>query len=303
MEGSRIGLNGNQTVEPSAIIDVASKWFAGRKIVIASKHGKEHVLQPLLEKQLHLEVIVPNDLDTDILGTFTGEVDRLLDPLSALRRKCEMAMNQYGVDLAIASEGSFGPHPAIFFVQADEELLMLKDLKNNIEIVAREVSTSTNFNAIDTDSIDALIDFANIVGFPEHALMLNGADKSDVEFIKGIQHEELLFQSFNKLRSKFLKVHVQTDMRAMFNPTRMRVIARAAEKLMDKILNCCPNCQFPGFDITQIIRGLPCCNCGAPTNSIQFLRYQCQDCQYQIFKNNPDQKNCEDPMYCDICNP
>jgi hypothetical protein len=35
----------------------------------------------------------------------------------------------------------------VCFADADDELLMLKDYKNNIEIVARELSLNTNLNA------------------------------------------------------------------------------------------------------------------------------------------------------------
>ena len=49
-------------------------------------------------------------------------------------------------DLAVASEGSFGPHPTIYFVHADDEFLLFIDKKNDLEIIVRELSTVTNFN-------------------------------------------------------------------------------------------------------------------------------------------------------------
>ena len=49
---------------------------AGRAIALASRHGKERAIAPVLKERLDLSIIVPEHLDTDALGTFTGEVDR-----------------------------------------------------------------------------------------------------------------------------------------------------------------------------------------------------------------------------------
>ena len=121
--------------------------FEGRKIIISTKHSKEQVIAPLLEKHLHVKCFVPENFDTDKLGTFSGEIEREHDPITTLRNKCLMAMEQYNCDLGIASEGSFGAHPTLFFVPADDEFVMLIDKKNGLEIVARELSTLTNFSA------------------------------------------------------------------------------------------------------------------------------------------------------------
>ena len=54
-------------------------------------------------------------------------------------------MEQYNSDLAIASEGSFGPHPQLFFGYCNEEWLVIKDKKNNAEWFAKIISTFTSF--------------------------------------------------------------------------------------------------------------------------------------------------------------
>ena len=98
--------------------------FEGRRLVIATKHHKETVIAPLLEQHLGVQCFVPNDFDTDALGTFTGEVARKEDALSTARQKCLLAMQKTNCDLGIASEGSFGPHPSIFMAHADNEFLI-----------------------------------------------------------------------------------------------------------------------------------------------------------------------------------
>ena len=119
--------------------------FQNRKLLIATKHQKERVIAPILEKELGVTCFVDGAFDTDTLGTFTGEAERELDPVSTAREKCLRAMKLSNCDLGIASEGSFGSHPSIFFVSADDELLIFIDTLNNIEVIVRELSTSTNF--------------------------------------------------------------------------------------------------------------------------------------------------------------
>ena len=90
--------------------------FQNRKLVIATKHQKEIVIAPILEKELGVICFINEDFDTDTLGTFTGEIERKLDPISTVREKCIKAMDLSNCDMGVASEGSFGPHPSLFFV-------------------------------------------------------------------------------------------------------------------------------------------------------------------------------------------
>ena len=85
------------------------------------------MIAPILEKELGVNCFVDETFDTDALGTFTGEVERELDPISTAREKCLRAMKINNCDLGIASEGSFGPHPSMFFVNADDEFLIFID--------------------------------------------------------------------------------------------------------------------------------------------------------------------------------
>jgi len=71
--------------------------FKGRKVVIATKHHKEQVMTPLLEKELGLECGLVENLDTDLFGTFTGEVERLNDPLETARQKMSAGDGTFGL--------------------------------------------------------------------------------------------------------------------------------------------------------------------------------------------------------------
>ena len=92
-------------------------------------------------------------------------------------------------------------------------------------------------------------------------------------------------------------------MRAMYNPTRMKVIEKATKKLVDKINSCCPQCQTPGFGITDAKKGLRCMQCNFSTRSTLSYIYTCQKCSYTYEEMYPNKKTTEDPMYCDVCNP
>jgi Zn finger protein HypA/HybF involved in hydrogenase expression len=206
-------------------------------------------------------------------------------------------------DLGIASEGSFGPHPSMFFISADDEFLIFIDTLNNIEVIVRELSTSTNFNGREIQSQKELIAFAKDVGFPEHGLILRKSKNENTEIYKGITDIENLKKSFQQLHAKYNSVYAETDMRAMYNPTRMDVIKKATEKLTQKIKSTCPQCQMPGFGITDAKKGLECSLCGSPTNSTLSYIYVCQHCQFTKEEMFPNKKTTEDPMYCDQCNP
>jgi len=92
-------------------------------------------------------------------------------------------------------------------------------------------------------------------------------------------------------------------MRAMYNPTRMKVIAKAVEKLIEKIKTLCPRCSCPGFGIVDAVKGLPCDCCGYPTKSALYHVYSCQKCSHDEPRYFPKGEKTEDPTYCDRCNP
>lgn len=277
--------------------------FRGRTLLIVTKHQKEKVIAPILEKELGVKCVVTENFDTDILGTFTGETERLDDPIITARKKCLMAMELNNCDLAIASEGSFGPHPTIFFVPADDELTLFIDKKNNLEIVARELSTETNFNGSEIKTEAELMDFAKIAKFPSHGLIIRKTNNELKEIVKGITNKEHLKSTFNFFISNYGKCFIETDMRAMYNPTRLKVIEKSTKKLADKINSLCPACNTPGFGITEVTQGLPCQLCNFPTKGILSYSYSCQKCSFSQEEKYPQGKKTEDPMWCDLCNP
>ncbi|MEY3238368.1 MAG: hypothetical protein RI883_2469 [Bacteroidota bacterium] len=277
--------------------------FEGRPLIIATKHEKEKVITPIIEKELGVKCFIDPKFDTDKFGTFTGEIDRNEDPIITARLKCLLAMELTNCDLAVASEGSFGPHPTISFVPADDEFLLFIDRKNDLEIIVRELSTETNFNGSVIKTENELKEFASNAYFPSHGLIIRKSKDGFEDIIKGITNEEQLKTAFNKLITKYGTAYLETDMRALYNPTRMKLIGRVAEKLAEKINTSCPVCKVPGFGITDRKKGLLCQQCNFPSQSTLSFIYTCQKCTYQKEEKYPNGKQTEDPMYCDICNP
>lgn len=277
--------------------------FKDRKLLIATKHSKEQVLGPIFEKEFNTTYTIPVQFDTDSLGTFSGEIERKCNAIDTLRSKCLLALEKEGLDLALATEGSFGNHPSIFFSAANDELIMLYDKKNKLEIVERILSLETNFDAQEINSYSALEEFITKNKFSSHAVILKNKQHNWTKISKGIQDIETLKIVFADYTKEQSSCFVETDMRANYNPTRMNIIKEVGLKLAQKINTVCPNCQFPGFGVVRAEAGLLCARCQMPTRSTSAHIYQCNSCEFELKKKYPFEKTTEDPMYCDFCNP
>lgn len=277
--------------------------FKNRKLLIATQHHKEQVIAPIFEEGLGVHCFVPDNYNSDIFGTFSGEVERKNSAVATVRAKCLVAMEEFDCDLGIASEGSFGSHPSIFFAQADDEFLIFIDKKNDLEIIARELSLSTNFSGENIPNKQALQDFAVKIQFPAHAIILRTKPDDLTAIVKGITSKNELEATFQDLMNKYGSVYAETDMRALYNPTRMGVIKIAAQKLLETIKTECPSCKTPGYNVTDIKQGLPCSWCSAPTRSTLSFIYSCKKCSFSSEKMYPHQKTTEEPGFCDSCNP
>jgi hypothetical protein len=277
--------------------------FSGRKLVIATMHAKEKVIAPLFEDALGVTCEVVSNLDTDQFGTFSGEIKREGSPLETARKKALAALVDSDATLAIASEGSFGPHPSLFFIPGDEELMLFIDLKENLEIVGRHITEKTNYAHKTISTLEDLSDFIKQVGFPDHGIIIKWwRERSSEKVNKGPFSAQQLEDKVKELLADGYIIQAETDMRAMVNPTRMLAIEQATIQLIQRIKSLCPKCNTPGFGITSANTGLQCSLCGNPTRSVKSYTSSCLKCAYVVETQNRD-KNFEDPMYCDYCNP
>lgn len=261
-------------------------------------------MAPILQQELGIQIVVPA-LNTDEFGTFTRDIKRAGDQLAAAQLKAEKAMAITGLTLAFASEGSFGPHPAIPFLACDREIVLLSDRMHDLEIVGQAISTETNYRHQQVTSIEAALDFAKKIGFPEHGLVaLSDAQPTDASSIfKGITDETRLIEVVTYLIKKFGQVHLETDMRALYNPTRMKVIAQATQDLVRRVKQVCSRCDYPGFAPVEHKAGLPCALCGTPTELTLSVTYHCKKCDYSSVIYFPNGQKFADPAQCSYCNP
>ncbi len=281
-------------------------FFRNRVAVLATMHKKERVIAPLFEKELGIKVTVPQ-LNTDKFGSFTREIERSGSQIEAARLKAQKALLLTGENLGIASEGSFVPHPSLPYIPCNREVVIFIDKENDLEIIGEEFSTDTNHSHLKVSDVQQAMNFAEKIGFPEHGLvvMLKDHPENSDEIIKGINTEKALIAAINNSLKKSVNgaVHLETDMRAMYNPTRMKNIEKATYNLIEKINCVCPKCSTPGFDIIQRIPGLPCEWCSAPTTLTSSVIYKCQKCGFRKEQLFPDGKQFASPAQCMYCNP
>ncbi|MCY7276567.1 MAG: hypothetical protein LH702_23250, partial [Phormidesmis sp. CAN_BIN44] len=235
-------------------------FFANRVGVLATMHRKEKVIAPILERELGIKLQIPENFNTDRFGTFTRDLDRPGDQRSTARLKAESALDLTGESLAIASEGSFGPHPSFPIIACNCELIALVDRVHNLEIFGQEISMETNYSHTTVRSVEEAQIFAQTIGFPEHGLVVmpSSSTKNPNEIVKGVVSEAQLLTVVTEALRRSPTIHIETDMRALYNPTRMNVIAKAAINLVAAIQSNCPKCTYPGFEPVEHQPGLPC---------------------------------------------
>lgn len=139
--------------------------FRNRSAILATMHQKEKVIAPLLHQELGIKVTVPSDFNTDIFGTFTRETKRPGTQIYTAKLKAQKALEWTGESLAIASEGSFAPHPLVPYIYSNREIVILIDKINDIEIIGEELSTDTNFNHQVVENLDEAYILPRKLGF------------------------------------------------------------------------------------------------------------------------------------------
>ena len=279
-------------------------YFKGRKMVLATKHEKEKVMAPILERELGVKIIVPTDFDTDKFGTFTRDIERTGNQLEAARKKALAGTKHSGLDLAISSEGSFGAHPECAWLSSNFELVLLVDTENNIEIRGHHRSQETNASGEYVSTIAEAKEIVLKWGFPEHGVIVRNSENG-TKIYKGIRTLEALEKCVGKLLGGLFskKVFIETDLRAHMNPTRMKNIKLATEDLVKNAKNLCPTCGCPGFSVIDVEKGLPCSLCRLPTDLVSLYIYGCQKCEYKQKLPRQDGLKTIEPGQCGHCNP
>ncbi|MDG5746602.1 hypothetical protein P8Q88_00260 [Qipengyuania sp. XHP0207] len=279
---------------------------AGKCAVLASMHGKEQVIRPLLEGGLGLDMVLPDRFDTDQFGTFSREIARSGSQLDAARAKIAAAFDhEPGAKVAIASEGSFVPHPSIPFMPLNREIVVMRDRETDLELIGHHADLSTNFAHEVMETTPAATRFAERIGFPAHGVivigMRDGKPSPETYLCKVVRTMAELSESVDEALVLGGVAHIETDMRAYRNPTRMRAIKRAMIDLVRIYPSPCPECARPGFTVTERLTGLPCACCGEPTLALRAEVSVCAGCGHRI--EEAVEAATADPGQCPACNP
>lgn len=210
-------------------------------ILVATKHKKEHIFDPLFKKAFGCNVKVIENFDTDTYGTFTGEKKRHLSQRDAAIQKAKDGATISGARFILASEGSFWSDPNTFgLLVGDTELVVLYDSKEKkvyegwyttYETCARKTTITTQQDSkefleqIPTDQ-ELIISYRSLYHFGR--LRFEKEHRRDqIE-----SRLEVLLSSFG-----VISLTIETDMRAHRNTLRKYAIEKAAEDCITKIQN------------------------------------------------------------------
>lgn len=283
-----------------------SDFFKNKKIFFATMHHKDVIVAPLFNELLSCEILPVTGLNTDSLGTFSGEIERKGTQEETALKKIETAHQLIFEPFIMASEGSFGPHPKIPFINANIELLVLKNFEHNLIWKSWHISTQIAAEELEVTNDATAAEFSSKYINQGYAIILKVKDDSGkiLSSVKGLKKSDEIKFHFEELKKKHpsQKVFIEVDLRAMNNPLRQSSIKECAIKLIEKLKVVCPQCNCPGFEVCSVIKGLPCEICKLPTKLARAEIYQCQSCNYteeRIIENIAY----ADAQYCDFCNP
>lgn len=277
---------------------------AGRRICLTTLHGKERALARPFALGLGASLEV-SACDTNALGTFSGEVERLGDALGTCRRKAMLGLEATGLQLGLASEASFGPHPAVPLLPVGQELLLFVDRERGITVVEQRLEWRTNYAYTLLGPNEDPAPWLRRVGFPSHGVLVRPATADAGPWHKDLTEPARLRDALAACRRSDPqgRVWLETDMRAHRNPTRMRSIRRLGVSLVRRLATPCPACAAPGWGLVHTDPGLPCGWCGGPTALTAIEVWGCEGCGQRERHPRRDGLKQADPGQCPHCNP
>lgn len=272
---------------------------------VVTKHEKTPILAAALSGPGGLRLL-PVDVDTDVLGTFTGDVPRQAGPVATAITKARLGITAAGHQIAIAWEGSFGPHPAVGVVTFHTEIVAFVDAQEDLVILGRAQGLAPWTRTVVISPGEDLDDLG--LDPPHHRLVVRPEDAvshhQQQGITKGIGSATDLRTAVRRAArwSRTGQVRVETDLRAHMCRMRHPLILQAAQDLAERLSQCCDRCGAPGFGRAEIIRGAPCRRCGTPTDTIVAAIDACPACDHRV-RHPADSIGSGDPGTCPQCNP
>jgi len=239
-------------------------------------------------------LVVPENLDTDQFGTFSGEVARRTPAIDAARNKARLGMGATGLSHGLASEASYGP-------TGHEEILIFIDDVRGME-VAEMLWESAEY-AI-SHRVRSVADLPPSVtsDLVEQAVIVRPSDSYD-GVVKGITDRACLRRAVATAarRATDRLAIVEPDLRAHHNTRRQQVLRRLSYRLARRLATRCPGCGTPGFGRVCSVGDVPCAICRTPTPLPILDVHGCSSCAYRHSVRVG--KSDADPGLCTSCNP
>lgn len=270
--------------------------FHGRTFALLTQHGKQTIMAPILKEQLGVNLVLAYGFNTDLLGTFSNEIERTLSPAASALRKATLACELSGHSIGLGSEGSFSTG-FMGFVTINSELVTCFNKDEGWHVTGHFVGPSSARAAECKGEEELQVFLKNIPSGQRLILQTNG------HIAKGLESAEQVLALLSQLKRSQnpFPLTISDDLRAHYCPARREHIALATQNLVDRLSNRCPACKRVGFWPDKNELGLPCRDCLYPTTVILSRRAICASCQYeQVY---PQTEAFADPEQCPICNP
>ncbi|MDQ1082461.1 MULTISPECIES: DUF6671 family protein [Microbacterium] len=266
--------------------------LAGATVAFGTLHGKEEAFAPAFARWLGAEVRPSTALDTDALGTFTGDIPRRFTPEDAALTKARGAARELGTAAGLATEASYAPALGGFGPMLHEELAVFVDVDHGIHVSHRlRRHTHVTPRRVVRNESEARR-YLSRAGFPHQGVVVRTGE----ELVKGVQDAAVILD-----RVRRGPVELEPDLRAHMNPERRRALRRLSWMLAARLRERCPGCGCAGFGPLGVVRGLPCAACGAATSQVRKEVDGCPACPEQRERLRPERA--ADPACCDACNP
>ncbi|HSN30051.1 MAG TPA: DUF6671 family protein [Kofleriaceae bacterium] len=258
------------------------------RAVIATRHGKEHVIAHVLAAADFTVQAV--HIDTDRFGTFAGDVLRLLAPRDAAIAKARAALAaEPTAHLGIGSEGTFGA--------VDTELVALVHRSAPLVLVGRATGAIVRHGEHVTSLLGAE-DAAERLGFPSAGVLVMTPARELV--LREVEDCGDLREAVERTLVAHGAAWIEPDRRAHRDPARREVIAEAARDVLVQLRDRCEACGAPGFVICEHELGLPCEACGAATSQVAAFTRRCWACGHRAQWHAPGPAALAD---CERCHP
>lgn len=280
---------------------------------VATKHHKTATIARALGGPAGLRLQTA-EVDTDLLGTFTGETPRTGTPRDTAVAKARWACQESRLDLGIGSEGSFFPHPDVGLITIQVEHVALVQPSTGLNVIGTAVAGAPwalrctvapdhqlgEFDTVLTEGAQRLIvrpDVARDIGSPDVTTGFDGITKGidSIDDLRSAIHEAANHSDTGR-------AIVESDLRAHQCPPRHDLILAAAKDLGFRLATRCPACCTPGFGHQESRTGAPCAWCAGPTATLLHAVSSCPTCGFTQVETLPGSDHA-DPGTCPECNP